>query len=251
MALSYVATGTVASGTTTVAPGFPTGWAADDLLITLIGSRGTGAVPTAPAGWTALADAPSTTSGSEAADSGTIQGSVFYRVAVAGDTAPTYSRVSADGMIGHCVGVRRSAGTGYAVASSNGVDSTVNTTHLVTAAADPGATANDFILAMTNVNGDAIAAAITSISWTWTGITVGSVSTRATSAATGGNDSRDVILTAAPTGGPSSAAPSVTWTWGTGSTANHPVSTTIFVRVREDTAAAAPLRYVYAPQYVN
>lgn len=235
MAVSWVGIGTASNGTTSVTPDFPAGIADGDLLITAVGCRGTGAVPTAPTGWTLAAPTPSAASGSEAADSGTIQGRYYTRVYVTGDTAPSYTRVSADGMTSICFAVRRAGGSGYSIADASGADTTVNTTHSVTAGADPGAVTEDFLLTLTHVNGDSIATATTSDSLTWPGMTPGTMTLRASTSTTQGNDARMYVRTYAPasTTGTSSGAPSTTWTWGAGSTANHPVATTIFVRVRE------------------
>lgn len=92
MAISFVAAGTFASGTTTAAPGLPAGVAAGDLLILAVETANV-AVAT-PAGWNVATSSPVSTGPANTA--GGIRLSVFWRFFQTGDTAPSVSATGAD-----------------------------------------------------------------------------------------------------------------------------------------------------------
>ena len=84
--ITFVASGAFVSGTSTVAPGLPSGWAADDLHVLVVESAGGDGDPGAISGWSE--DSPNgvynTGGGTDRAGI-----TVYYRVAVGGDSAPT------------------------------------------------------------------------------------------------------------------------------------------------------------------
>src|SRR5215218_3136309 len=82
MAIAVVGVGTVASGLAAINPGLPTGWAADDIHVLLIETENEPVA--AMTGW------PNVGAGTINVATGSITAlTIRYRVAVAGDTAPT------------------------------------------------------------------------------------------------------------------------------------------------------------------
>ena len=84
--VTHVGAGTAAFTATngaTLAPGLPTGWAADDIHI-LVGVRSDNTAGTTPSGWTPIAALTGNNTTAHRVE-------VYWRRAVAGDTAPTYT----------------------------------------------------------------------------------------------------------------------------------------------------------------
>lgn len=89
MAWTFVAAGTASNGNnaTSLSPGLPSGWQANDLHLLLFSNFGgtNSRTPSPPSGWSTLP------SGTNYWQNGTASMCLYYRVAQAGDSAPTLS----------------------------------------------------------------------------------------------------------------------------------------------------------------
>ena len=240
MAITFVSAGTTSNSTTTVAPGLPAGVADGDQMVYVLEWRSTASAPAAPSGWT-LATEAQTTHGAEAADTGTAAVAVYLREFVTGDAAPTISVTGRNGGRADILAYHRSAGTGWDVASATGTDSTPDTSHSAVAGSDPGGAGGDWLLVFSGTNGDTVGTTRTSITATWTGCTLGTVTTQTppTGTTTSGNDLLTTFEDVPVNSGTSSAAPTLTWTWSGSTTADHPATAVIYLRLREQVTAAA------------
>lgn len=232
MTISFRSAGTVLAGTGAAAPVAPAGVVATDLLVLPVWRRATGAAATLT-GWTLLTptNGLTVTVGAEAADSGTITLDLY--IAPGGTAMPTLPAVTG-GRMAWVHAWQRSAGVGWLVDYAGGTDPTVDTTHTAAAASALAGAPGTFLLAFTGVNGDAIASTRTGLAWTWTGATLAANTARNGTSSTTGNDLRVFIDDTNVTAGTPNAAPSLTWTWGTGATANTPASVTGYLTLAED-----------------
>ena len=97
-AISFVAAGTQGSASSgNITPGLPSGWAADDIHVCLIGSADN-VNSTMPAGWTAWDAGTNNTSA--------LRTTVFWRRAVAGDTDPLITHTAGGTIKGVIAGYR-------------------------------------------------------------------------------------------------------------------------------------------------
>lgn len=234
MAISYVAVGTsatVATGSAT--PGLPSVSPGDMMVMTVVW-RSTAAAPTIT-GWTQRGATATVTVGAEGADSGTVSTAAYTREFQTGDTAPSVDSTGRNVILAWIVGYRRGAGSAWEVDALTAVDSTINTSHIAEPAANfpGGARLGDWVVGCAGVNGDAISATRTSLAATWTGTTTAGIINRANTGTTNGNDCRIFIDDFRSTTTAATGAPSITWTWGTGSTTNHPASASVYLRLSE------------------
>ncbi|WP_372522089.1 DUF6701 domain-containing protein [Sulfuricaulis sp.] len=94
--ITYVNSGTVANAASgNVAPGYPAGWSAGDMLLCVVESKDN-VVASMPAGWTTLS----------AANSGAAhRATIFWKIAAAGDsTTPTVTHTGGDSIIAQIIG---------------------------------------------------------------------------------------------------------------------------------------------------
>src|SRR4051812_21157356 len=111
MAITFVAAGTAvwaASGNVT--PGLPAGFAADDIHVCIV-TASDNVVPTMPAGWTSK----------QGVNNGAIERqTIFWRRAVAGDTAPVVTHAAGDTVGARIFGFRGCVAAGDPIEAING-----------------------------------------------------------------------------------------------------------------------------------
>lgn len=143
---TYVAAGTssfTATNATALTPGLPSGWQADDIHI-LVAHRSDNTAGTTPAGWTQIAALTGNNTAAQRVE-------VYWRRAVGGDTAPSFTFGSSTVVRGaQIIGIRgcKTSGdpfdtsTGAPTRSSNAASATVTFTDLTTTSN------NTFVLAL-------------------------------------------------------------------------------------------------------
>ena len=245
-AISYVSgpPANCAGSGATMSCSFPTGTVtAGDLFVICLGSKQTDSAMTAPTDafggtWLSVTNGVGSSTNGEAyaEDAGDTSATVFYKVA-------TGSESSGSATVGHSGGTfnvaygsiaQFSNGTGaWSVAAAQGADNTKDTswsTGTMTGLSTAGdVTTNDLVVhcSARNINsGGASSEAITQ-----TGVTFGAASEKQDNASTSGNNVGIVLSTHPVTAGPSSAAPSVTFT-----TAANQMGGTVVIRLREVSA---------------
>jgi len=216
--------GAAVASTTNASPAYPAaGVTADDAIFAVVASKadaGTGEPPTpaTPSGWTLVLALWGGT-GTAGAGTGPVKVTVFRKNADAdgtenGTTLTNLVANPAGSSLVHVslFGVRRAtAGSTFQLASSSGSDTTAGASFSVTAAADPGITLDDLVLAFAGWD-VATASSGSAETISATGATIGTVTERADGSTTAGFDLRRVIWSAACTAGTSSAAPVITAT---------------------------------------
>jgi hypothetical protein len=227
MTVAFGAIGTGANGSTTVAPSFPAGITAGQMLLLHVTSGATNSeTPTTPSGWTFLATGAST-DGTYGVDAGPRRATVFCKLAT-GSESGTQSVSITNG--GTCRGsITRwtcAANNDWRIAAQGANDSTSGTGVSMTTAAIDWATGDCALVAV----GQRVDSATQSAqSLTASGTTFGTRTNRATVAVTTGNDHRHVIDTfaAVTTGGGSAAT---TWAYTASAAAS---AGGVIVRLRE------------------
>lgn len=214
MAISFLAAGAWASGSTSVAPALPAGASANTRMVLFVGCKPFNATINTPSGWTELA-AGGGTNGSVAngVDTGSVRWATFYRDWQSGDGAPTVSVTSGNVTLASIRGFDKGAGdTWDTPVAGKGSDTTSGTGFSITSDVNLGIAAGDYL-----VHGAVIAgnnATFGTPTLTATGCTFGAVTeSPATEGSTAtGNDLEASASYVNCTAGPSSAAPVAGWT---------------------------------------
>lgn len=242
MAVAFGSQGTVASGTTSLSVAYPASISAGDLLVLCICNKFPANGPSTPAGWTLPTDGQrSGGSGVDGNDSGNVFATVFYKEADGTESGSlSVTITSGDCAVGRMLRYTKGAGA-WQISAVNGTDTTPGVgSWNVTAGADPGIAAGDFVVTCSAVNANSAATNFSSHAMTVTGATVGTDTARLTgtgdtpSGGTSlGNDCTLAIADHEITAGSSSAAPAFSMAYA-GGTAASPAGATVFLRLRED-----------------
>jgi hypothetical protein len=193
---------------------------------------------TGSSGWSIPSNAQlSAGSGAAGPDSGDIQATIYVRETVGDEDAGTLTVNAASGnfTIASLGVYAKTAGT-WGYAATNGSDTNVTgTVWSVTGGADPGVTANDWLIACTAVNSDGFT--FSNHAFSQTGITwsAANATEQADTSGTGGDDGRLVYADLSASSGTSSSAPTYTATT-TAASGNAPAGPTILLRIREVTS---------------
>ena len=204
LALSYVGSSTLVTGTTSVSPTYPTGVAVGDLCVMVVVNRADTTVPTTPASWTRVSSNLVGT-GTQGAGVGQLRVTVWVREA-ASALSGTQAVTITSGLVA-MAGMtlwRRGASETWAYAPAFGHDITSATSFSVTALYDPGLIAGDMVIAHAATAGNFTASAQT---LTATGATIGSVTEQQDAGSATGNDLALHIVTGSVTAGASTAPP--------------------------------------------
>lgn len=245
MAITYRSTGAISNSTATpLVPGMPAGWAAGDLLILRVGTKAaTPPTVTTPSGWTAPSNNVSTGgAGTAGADAGPVLATVLYRVAQAGDTAPSVA-LSAAASPGSAQIDAYTPGAGETwdppVTAVAG-DTTGNTTLYdpPVAAITIALAAGDWIAAFDFINGDLGTATVPG-TLTIAGITLGTGANRSNFSSTTGNQARIVTNDWPVTAGTATAGPDRSMSYSAPGSASMS-GASVFYRLRLAAAAADP-----------
>ena len=233
MPVGYRATGTVSAAAGTITPGLPASFAAGDLHVLQVMTRGTTpATINTPANWIALPGGETTGgAGTEGIDSGQVRVKVFYRVAVAGDTAPSVTFGTTPSVaMGYVSGYTKGAWEEWSIHGAFGADTTGSTTSYSPAIGQTiSIKGGDWIGAFTGLNNDS--GTLTSRSISVTGATVGAATGRISKAATtiGNNGSIDISNTAVSAG---TATAAVSYSFVQSAAATNNAGATIIYRLR-------------------
>lgn len=209
MAASYVAFGAVASGQTSVAPAYPSGVAAGDLVTMIVVNKPDTVTPTTPTGWTRLYTGTGGT-GSLGGGTGLVRGTVFVREATGTLTgSQTVTVTSGDSASASMVLWRKLSTENWVYAASSGNRSTSATAWTSTlASVIPFTTDDQYLLAYgRSANTTATAEAITA-----TGATFSAATERVDTGTTVGNDISLAVATGSVTAGTATAAAVMTAT---------------------------------------
>jgi hypothetical protein len=193
---------------------------------------------TGSSGWSIPSNAQVTAgAGAAGPDSGDIQATIYVKETVGDEDAGTLTVNAASGnfTIASLGVYAKTAGT-WGYAATNGSDTNVTgTVWSVTGGADPGVTANDWLIACTAVNSDGFT--FSNHAFSQTGITwsAANATEQADTSGTGGDDGRLVYADLSASSGTSSSAPTYTATT-TAASGNAPAGPTILLRIREVTS---------------
>lgn len=253
----HIASGTIAysaSGGTSVAPGYPAGVAAGDLLVMVLGQK-----PSSANGGTATTpSSPWALDGSlTGANDGNTGG---YTTTLGADTGNTniytYSAVatgSESGTLSVTVGTnnvcwaqmllfRAPSSATWSVAATTGKDTSAGNLS-ITGAADPGVAAGDYVIAGVVIPTDVTTPSqFSAEAFSQTGVGFGTVVEFSEPDSTTGNDIGGVLFGAPVSTGPSSAAPTFTAT--AGGTTTNVRGPGVFVRLRATTSGVTVLNGV-------
>lgn len=232
-AVTYGASGTSVSGTTSLTVSYPTGIAAGDLLILTVGNKYPTNGPTTPTGWTLFQASGGL--GTAGNDSGQVYSTVFVKEAVGTESGNlTVTLTSANTSMARMFRYTKAAGTVWSYAATTGSDNIAGPgrTWNVTGAANPGITAGDVVIVVSGLNGNQVTSWTESI--TATGATFGTVAERQDAASGTGNDMGMVVSEHPVSSGTATAAPDYAMTAANGTiTTNSPTGASVFLRIRE------------------
>lgn len=235
MAISWIATGSKGTGTTSLSLGLPASISAGDLLLAFIVNKYPTATPVCTtSGWAQLAQATGG-AGSAGIDQGDVYTTVFYKVAVGteGGSNVSFTVTGGNSNTGGTVQYRNATGL-WSIAYTTGADNTPGTAVSVTGTADPGVAGGDYLCVAMGYNTDGYSYPTPAVSQT--GITFGTATERAEYGTSGGQDCEITWSDHVVSSGTSSAAPVYTTTAG-GSSTYNPCGGAVFVRIREDAGA--------------
>ena len=233
------ATTGVGTGTTTVTPNLPAGWAAHDLLTMVVGTKDTAPTINTPTGWFLASNGLASGGGGVTGlDTGPTQLAVFCRVAVAGDTDPTVSITSGNSTWAIIYAWSTTA-DGWDVAAANGTFTGATSPWTVTCNVDPGIDFNDNVLVAHCIPTDIDAGS----KWSGeglsaTGVTFTNGVELCEPSTSQGNDLGGLNMRARVSGGPSSDVPTVTAT--VGGTLTNVRGTSVILRIRAVDPIATP-----------
>lgn len=213
---TWGAAGTAASGTTSCTPAYPTGISASTskLLCLVTGRSNTaGTVPTMPAGWTRIGGLEGGT-GTWGVDTGTRRVDFFVKDTVDGTETGTVT-VSLSGTTANTLRAtifRIEVPAGYSLDTElvSGADTSNDTAYSATASGDATFDSNRLVLIGTAQNIDTGTNSAQSI--TASGITFGTLTNRANTAVTNGNDHRHLLWSVPVSSGSGTVAPTFSYT---------------------------------------
>ena len=238
MAISVHAVGTVAVGTTSVVPTYPT-WTFQngDIALILVANKYPTNGPLPPDHVPTIADAQgSGGAGAAGIDLGTVY-STAYIFSCRGDESATTKTIAIASGNSACAVVLiirpTTAGNLFDIKACNGADNSGGATSWsVTGNADPGFAANDLAVILSAINTDNYTYGSQAISAT--GATFGALAEHIDGGTSGGQDCGIHVCSFPVTGGPSSAAPVFTMTASSSAT-NNPAGSSVILRIREFT----------------
>lgn len=231
MALSVASIGTAATGSTSVAAGYPSGIAAGDLLVYGVSNKFPSNGPTTPSGWAQNGQAQGG-NGSAGGDSGDTYSTVLTKEAVGSESGSLSVTITGgDTAVGRMLRLTKSSGNPWSLASTTGAQNTVSTTITTTGAADPGVQAGDVVLVFFAPNTDS--RTFDTATLTVPGCTVGAATEQFESYNGGGNFCGLVVYSFPIVSGTSSGAPTFTCA-ASGTGTNSPCGGITFLRVRAD-----------------
>ncbi|MEU0039101.1 hypothetical protein [Streptomyces sp. NPDC006333] len=245
MPISYGTSGALAQHTDAVTPALPASASAGQLaVLQVVSGHPLDSVPKTPSGWI-LAGSFSGGGGSFALNAGPRRLSLFVRVLVGGDAAPTTAIPSGSAgslIAGRIITLSRTAGTGWRWAASFGEDATSGTgfsvaggTALTWAPGDFGVLA----YAWNTQTASTTARAVTA-----TGVTFNAATSHLGDAITSGNGGRLTLADSSVTAGSGTQAPTITSTLSAAATGVAGI-----LRVREAGASlAATAQSVFPPR---
>jgi hypothetical protein len=213
---TWGAVGTAASGTTSCAPAYPTGISAStSKLFCLVTGRSNTAntVPTMPAGWTRIGGLEGGT-GTWGVDTGTRRVDFFQKDTVLGTETGTVTvslaGTTANTLRASIFRVEVTSGYGIDVALVSGADTTNDTSYSAAASASATFDSNRLVLVGVAQNIDSGTNSAQSISAS--GITFGTLTSRANTAVTNGNDHRHLLWSVPVSSGSGTVAPTFVYT---------------------------------------
>lgn len=219
-------------------PSYPTGLLAGDLLLLLVGNKHPPNGPSTPAGWTFLVQS-SGGAGASAADSGDTYTSAYYKIADGTETGTLTLTITGASCSSAVMYAYRTTFAAWSIAATTASDNSAGTSLSFTGAADPGYTQGDWAVFVATINTDAFT--LSANSFTATGVTIDAVYNH--NSVVNGNGNQQRFVYPEPTGssvqrggaqilsGTSSAAPIYTAT-ASGSDANSPAGSALFIRLR-------------------
>ncbi|MFD7609724.1 hypothetical protein [Streptomyces sp. NPDC059828] len=244
MTISHIGVGALSQAATSITPAFPAGATTGRLaILVVVSGHPTESIPTTPSGWSSAGSFSGGT-GSFGSGTGPRRLSLFTRVLLGSDTAPTTQLPTGTGSLiaGRIHVLSRSAGTGWRWATAFGEDTTSGTGFSGASASPLTWAAGDFALlgyALSASTASATAEAVTA-----SGITFGTVTEQADDSLTTGNAGRLVDATGTVSSGSGTQAPTVTATLGAAAAGVAGV-----LRIREATAAiSATAQTVFPPR---
>lgn len=229
MTLSYVAAGTVATGTTSATPAAPSGIATGDLIVIAVGSKPDTAPVTQPSGWDLIGTAVGGT-GSQGSGTGATRTTWFSRQRDATWSAmPSVAVSSGNAMWAQAYIVRTSvAGGDYDTSMATGARTTASTSWSVPLGSNPGFTTGDLVLFTGVTTSGALTVSSESISAT--GATFGTKTEISEPKTTTGNDVGGFVAWCMVTAGNATANATVTATM---SSSTGATGVSAAVRIRE------------------
>lgn len=231
MAISFISGSGYVAGTTSLSIPYPVGIESGDLIILFVTNKYPANGPSTPSGFTAPANNQYTGgAGAAGGDSGEVYITAFTRIADGTETGNLAVTItSANCSIGAMALFRKASDMDWDIACAGGSDNSVGTAWSVTAGADPGIQAGDYIATESSINTDSYS--FSSVALTATGVTFGSPLFDQDTT-NSGDDCGTTSSLHSVDSGTSSAAPVYTMT-ADGSDANSPAGATILVRMRE------------------
>lgn len=177
------AVGAIASGTTTIAPGLPTGTIAGDLLLMFLENQGTGESAPTASGWTQLLTQVTADDGG--AGNTDTRLTVLYRIAASGSDATT-TNDPGDHIVGRIIGITRGTfdGTTPFHQSTSSKEDTADTSASLPTVTT---TINNCLIIGAIAHGNDPASAGTANYSSWTNAALGSVTERIDNTRTDGN----------------------------------------------------------------
>lgn len=240
MAITFVNASAVIGGTNTASPAIPTGAAAGDLLLACLVHKPDTLVPTTPSGWTSrtaitmFGGTAGASGSSGVADSGPLRLTIFTREMVAGDAAPNIAVTGSAGFVAFQIALHKDSGTwSFGASNSGGQDNDgVAASYSVTGTSETFAV-GDWIVSVDGINTDS--PTVQSRSLTIANGGAGTLTNRAGSGATQGDDNRINIDTFEVTTG-ATGAPTKNIAW---SVSTNPEGASGFLRVRAASSAVS------------
>jgi hypothetical protein len=209
MAVAYGGTGSINSGTTSVAPTLPATVNAGDLLWIGCVSKYPANPPSTPDGWRAISNSTKTGgAGASGQDTGDVLVTVFVREADGTETPGAAVNITVTGgnaVRAICGRFTKTSTKGWSYACAGGADNVAGTTWSATMDTDPGLTAGDFVMSFTGTNTDASTFTLQAL--TATGVTMGTETERGDSGTSNGDDLSLLYMSHAVSSGTSIAAP--------------------------------------------
>ena len=254
MSLAFGAIGTGASGSTSVAPSYPSGITVGQLLLCVVTSGATNnETPGTPSDWILLGTS-TTTGGAFGVDTGPRRVTVFARIADGSESGTlTVSITNGNTCRGSILRFTSSVGSSYLVRAGLGNDSTAGTGVSIACGSLDWVTGDVAVVCVAQLIDNSTQS---SQSLTATGTTFGTRTNRASVADTTGNDHRHVIDTfaAVTTGGGSATT---TWAYTASNASTKAAGIVVQLRELGNVAEsisftdAQSLSIVFAPERSN